>query len=266
MPSIHLQHDGAIARLFIDHAERRNAITRQMWRSIPGLLEQAIARAGTCALVLQSRVNGCFGAGADISEFASTYATKAESLRASAEIRNAVEALATYPLPTVALIDGPCVGGAVALALACDVRLASDRASFAVTPAKLGLSYHPHDVTRLVRTCGRAGAAELLFSGAAWTAERALRDCLVNAVVPQGGLDAAAEALLCAISANSLDALRALKRAISATEVGGTKALSCAEDEFNALFAGPDFLEGRDAFLAKRQPQFPSHIGRDDKS
>jgi enoyl-CoA hydratase/carnithine racemase len=107
-------------------------------------------------LVLQASQPGVFAAGADISEFEATYRDAAEAERASREINDAVDALQACPLPVVALIDGPCVGGGVALAVACDIRLASDRARFAVTPARLGLSYHPDDLRRLVRACGLA--------------------------------------------------------------------------------------------------------------
>ncbi len=257
-PSIHLQRDGAAARLLIDHAQRRNAFTRAMWRSVPGLVRQALD-GGPRALVVQSAVLGCFAAGADISEFEATYATAAESLRANDEIQQAIEALAACPVPTLALIDGPCVGGGVAFALACDIRLASDRATFAVTPARLGLSYHPSDVTRLVRACGRAGAAELLFSGRAWSAQRAVALGLANSVSAAADFATEAEALISAICANSLDATQALKRSLSAVEGDDAAAIERARQEFEAQFAAPDFLEGRDAFLARRTAQFPSH-------
>ncbi len=258
MPSLHLRREGAVARLLIDHPERRNAFTRAMWRSLPGLVRQAQAP-GVRVLVLQSALPGCFAAGADISEFAATYATAAESLRANQEIQDAVEALAACPLPTVALIDGPCVGGGVALALGCDLRLASERARFAVTPARLGLSYPPGDVARLVRACGRARAAELLFAGQPWDAQRAAAAGLANSVVPVAEFDAAAAALLEAIAANSLDATRALKQSLDAAESGDGEALAQARRTFEALFAGPDFVAGRDAFLARQPAQFPSH-------
>lgn len=259
MPDVHLQHDGAVARLLIDHAARRNAFTRAMWRAVPALVGQALAQPGVRALVVQGAEPGCFAAGADISEFAATYATREESLRANHEIQQAIDALAGCPLPTVALIDGPCVGGGVALALGCDFRLASERSTFAVTPARLGLSYHPSDVARLARACGRARASELLFSGLPWDARRACEAGLVNHVLPTAGFLAAAQATVDAICANSLDAIAALKRSLDALERADDQAIGRARDEFEASFASPDFIEGRDAFLARRAARFPSH-------
>lgn len=262
MASIHLQKEGAVARLLIDHPERRNALTRGMWRAVPALIAQAGAWQGLRVLVLQSAVPGCFASGADISEFAATYASQAESLRANDEIQRAVAALAACPVPTIALIDGSCVGGAVALALACDIRWASRRACFGLTPARLGLSYHPSDVARLVRTCGRGAAAELLFGGRLWDAERAAASRLVDRVVPEPEFNAEADALIAAIATNSLDATRVLKCTLDAAESDDPHALHKISAEFEALFAGPDFHEGRDAFLAKRAAAFPSHHQR----
>jgi enoyl-CoA hydratase/carnithine racemase len=257
--TLHIQFDGPVARISIDNAARRNAFSRAMWRQVPSLVSQALARNSVRALALQSAVPGCFAAGADISEFEATYNSDEEAMRANDEILAAVQAFAECPLPTLALIDGPCIGGGVALVLSCDVRLASERATFAVTPARLGLSYHPDDVLRLYRACGRARASELLFSGQPWDARRAVEAGLANRVLPTDDFTEAAAALLGAICANSLDATRALKRSLAAAESGAPAARTQAEREFNALFAQADFKEGREAFLAKRRAVFPSH-------
>ncbi len=259
MTTLHLQFDGPVARISIDNAARRNAFSRAMWRQVPALVAQATANAGVRALALQSAVPGCFAAGADISEFEATYISEDEAIRANKEIQAAVQAFADCPLPTVAIIDGPCIGGGVALVLGCDMRLASQRATFAVTPARLGLSYHPDDVRRLFRACGRACASELLFSGQPWDAPRAVEAGLANRVLPTDGFAQAAASLLDAICANSADANQALKRSLAAVESGAPAARSEAEGEFISMFAGPDFKEGRAAFLAKRRPVFPSH-------
>lgn len=257
MNPLSLHVDGAVARLSIDNPRRRNALTRAMWREIPVLVAQAVRQPGVRALVLQSAAPGCFASGADISEFQSTHVDPAESGRASQEVHDAVSAFAHCELPTLALIDGPCVGGGVALALGCDIRLASQRASFAITPAKLGLSYHPDDVARLVATCGAAVASELLFSGQPVTAERAVAIGLVNRFHAADAFEAGAQGLIDAICANSADAMRVLKLAIAAARQPALRESAC--ERFARLFEGPDFAEGRDAFLGKRVPQFPSH-------
>ena len=260
MTAIQLQCDGPVARILIDNPSRRNAFSRAMWRAVPQEVAQAQATPGVHLLVLQSAVAGCFSAGADISEFESIHRQPASSREANAQIQAAVSALANFPLPTLALIDGPCIGGGVALALACDIRVASARARFAVTPARLGLSYHPDDITRLVRTCGRSAAAELLFSGLPWSAERALRAGLVNEVFDDAGFAQGCDGLIQAIGSSSLDATQALKQGLVAVDNADAQALASCAHRFDALFSMPDFIEGRNAFVQKRAARFPSHV------
>jgi enoyl-CoA hydratase/carnithine racemase len=259
MPLLRLHTAGPVARLLTDHPRRRNAFTRDMWRALPGLVQQALADPQVRVLVLQSAHPGMFAAGADISEFERTYADAQEALRANAEIQAASDALDACPLPVVALIDGTCVGGGVSLAIACDFRLASDQARFAVTPARLGLSYHPADLRRLVRACGLGAASEMLYGGQVWDAVRALQSRLVNQVIASADFAATTDALLQAIAANSLTASLALKRGLRAVVEADAAATTRSVQDFEALFSSPDFLEGRDAFLQKRPAAFPSH-------
>jgi enoyl-CoA hydratase/carnithine racemase len=149
--ALRLQRDGAVATLLIDQPTRRNAMTRAMWRALPGLVAEAAADDGIATLRVEG-AGGHFCGGADISEFAETYATREATSAASTEIASAVEALAALPKPAVAVIRGACVGGGVALALACDLRFAATDARFAATPAKLGLIYSQADTTRLIPT------------------------------------------------------------------------------------------------------------------
>ena len=259
MELLQLLQTGPIARLVINHPQRKNAFSRAMWRALPGLVAAALDAPQTRVLTLQGVRPGLFAAGADISEFEHTHTTPGESVVAAREIQDAVDALEHCPLPVVALIDGPCVGGGVALATACDLRIASAQARFAVTPARLGLSYHPDDLRRLVRACGLASASELLLGGQLWPAERALRSGLVNQVWPADAFAAQTEALLQAIAANSVDGTRAIKQGLRAVMAQDPDGLSQAAQTFLDLFQGRDFSEGRDAFLQKRTADFPSH-------
>ena len=259
MSAILVDFEGPVARLSIHNPAKRNALSRSMWRELPEKIAQAVMHTGIRAVVLQSSTRGVFAAGADISEFESTYASVAESASANDEIHAAITAMARCPIPTVALIDGPCVGGGMALALGCDIRLASEYARFAITPARLGLSYHPDDLIRLVRACGQAYASELLFGAQIWSAERALAARLVNQLHTADTFADATLSLIDAICANSLDSNRALKRGISAALSPSPAALQAASQEFSDLFSGADFLEGSDSFLQKRSAKFPSH-------
>jgi len=259
MPSIHLQIQGPVARLLIDHPERRNAFTRSMWRSVPDLMEQALASTHVRVVCLQSSSPGVFASGADISEFEQIYGDPEQALAATLEIQRATDALERCPLPTVAAVDGACVGGGVALAVSCDMRIASERSRFAITPARLGLSYHPDDLRRLVRACGWSHASQLLYSGRLWTADRALGAGLVNEVHSLSAFESEVNSLLEAITHNSRVSTQAIKRGLQAVDSRNPVDLSQADQEFVDLFQSADFVEGRDAFLEKRPASFPSH-------
>lgn len=248
---IRLERAGAVARLVIDQEARRNAMTRAMWRALPALVAEAAADDGVAVLVVEG-AGGHFCGGADISEFAATYGSDVGIAEANAEIAAAVEALAGCAKPAVAVVRGACVGGGVALALACDVRIAREDARFAVTPAKLGLIYSHGDTLRLMRAVGAARAKELLFSARLVTAEEALRIGLVQLVMEEAGM----EAYVAALSAASRPALRAMKRMVGAIEEGAVRETEELAALFHESFRGEDFREGYAAFLAKRVPAF----------
>ena len=207
---IHLLHEGAVATLLIDRPSRRNAMDRAMWRAVPGLVARAVADRDVAVLCVAG-AGGHFCGGADIAEFADCYATPEATTATNGLIRDAVEALAGCPKPTFAIVEGACVGGGVALALACDVRLASDDARFAVTPVKLGLIYSHADTRRLVRAIGVGRAKELMFSARPVAAEEALRIGLVERLWPKAIFARESQAYVQALAAGSRPALRGLK-------------------------------------------------------
>lgn len=261
MDRLILQTEGPVARLLINHPERRNAFTHAMWQALPERVAQARATPGVRVLTLESSTPGAFAAGADIREMAVGPVDRGMAEEWAREIAEGVGALADCALPVIAVIDGPCVGGGLALAVACDWRIATPRSRFAITPAKLGLAYPTSDLRRLVQACGRAAASELLFTGAPWSAERALAAGLVNQLVPPEELPALRELLAGTVAANSFDAVLAVKRALGAVMSEDAQRLATAQEDFLALFSGPDSEEGRAAFLQKRPAQFPSHTG-----
>ena len=259
MNAISLEQDGAVARLLINNPQRRNALSRAMWRAIEAACGQIREQNTASVLVLASATPGCFAAGADISEFEANYANAASASEVNAEIHRAIDALQACAMPSIALIDGPCVGGGLALALATDIRLASPNACFAVTPSKLGLSYHPDDVRRLISACGKANASELLFGAQVWPAERGLQAGLVNQLVDSESFSRISNQLIEAICQNSRAANCVLKQTVRSVESNDTQALRASEAAFDGLFLSEDFIAGRDAFLSKTPAQFPSN-------
>jgi enoyl-CoA hydratase/carnithine racemase len=248
--SLRLERDGAIARLVIDRAAKRNAFNQAMWDQLPALLDDAAADSAVRVLVLQSAEPGMFCAGADIAELMANKDDAAWRATNQAAINRAQFELARFPKPAIAFIDGDCVGGGCGLALACDIRVATTRARLGITPANLGLVYPLHDTKLLVDLVGPGQAKRMLFSAQLLSAEEALRIGLIEEIGESA--DPLAE-LIAAKSAHSTSEIKQFVRRILDGQV--------ADDAetlgiFAQAFTGPDFHEGTSAFLAKRKPDF----------
>ncbi len=252
---IRLARDGAIATLLIDNAARRNAMSRAMWAAVPALVAEAVADPAVAVLRLTGS-GGHFCGGADIAEFGEAYADAAAIAHSNRLIREAIEAIAACPKPTLATIRGACVGGGVAIALACDLRLAADDARFAVTPVRLGLTYSHADTRRLVLAVGSNRAKEMLFSARIVEAAEAARIGLVDRLWAAEAFEAEAARYLGGIAATSRPALRGVKAMVNAIAGGAAAETPALAALFESPFAGDDFQEGYRAFLEKRPPRF----------
>ncbi|MBC6402792.1 MAG: enoyl-CoA hydratase/isomerase family protein [Hyphomonadaceae bacterium] len=244
-----------IGRLIIDHPARRNAITAGMWADIPDVLDKAAKNADLRVLVVTG-AGEHFAAGADISEFETLYATVESATGVSAHIAAAMDALAAFPLPTVAEICGACVGGGCGLALCCDIRLADSTAKFAITPGKLGLVYPFRDIQRLVNVVGLAHARDILFSARLLDAEEAARIGLINRLLRSGHLREDVRDYTLSIAGNSRESALVTKHMFALVQSGQTGESEQTRQAFLKSFASGDFREGYRAFLEKRKPDF----------
>ncbi|WP_327371434.1 enoyl-CoA hydratase/isomerase family protein [Streptomyces sp. NBC_01217] len=241
----HAVADG-VATVVISNPAKRNAMTAAMWSALPGLLARLAADPAVRVLVLTG-AGDTFCAGADISSLrdrAGDPAYDPQALAAAAE-----EALAAFPRPTLAAIRGYCVGGGSQLAAACDLRFAEEGASFGVTPAKLGIVYGGSSTRRLVALIGPAAAKHLLFSGELIDTARALRNGLVDEVLPAGELDKRVDAYVRTLAARSQLTQAAAKEFATGRE---------DRDAYWAQQArlSGDTAEGVAAFLERRAPRF----------
>ena len=256
-PNLHLTRPApGIAQLTLSQPAKRNAINAAMWAGIPYLLNELSGERSARVLIVTGE-GAHFASGADIGEFDSLYATPEDADEISAAIADALDAVARFPAPTLAMIRGACVGGGAAIALACDLRFADTTAKFAFTPAKLGLAYPFEDMARLADAVGLANARDLLFSARLVGAKEARALGLVNRLLSPGELENEvmdyAESLL-GLSPRSL----ATTKAMFARYQGGQRKDDAATRAlFRDHFASPDFREGYAAFLAKRRPEFP---------
>ena len=249
--TLRLDIAGATATLLIDRADKRNAFDLTMWLMLPRLLEKAQANPGVRLIVIRAaKAGGAFSAGADIKELLANKDNAAWRQANQAAINDAQYRLSRTALPTIAFIEGDCVGGCCGIALACDIRVATPAARFGVTPARLGLVYPLHDVKLLTDLVWPGQAKRILFTGDLIDAGEALCIGLVEMLGPVP--DAVANAILSA----SAHSIREMKQFVRRVLDGQT-----SEDEgtlrvFAEAFSGPDFAEGTAAFVEKRRPEF----------
>lgn len=231
-----------IATVTITHPAKRNALTADMWRALPGLLAGMATDPAVRALVLTG-AGDSFSAGADIGGLREP-GDAMQDLSVRAE-----EALAAFPKPTLAAVRGYCVGGGAQLAVACDLRFAARGALFGVTPAKLGVVYRSSSTRRLVSLVGPSTAKYLLFSGELIDTERALRTGLVDEVLPAGELGVRVAEFTRVLAARSQ-----LTQAAAKEYASGREDRDAYWDE-QARGSG-DRAEGVAAFLERRTPRF----------
>jgi len=238
-----LSIDGAVARLRLDRPEARNAVPAQAWALLAHRCGEAV-RSGARLLVV-SGAGGAFCAGADLEDFLAFSGDPRSVTAFRLMMRSGLDALRDVPLATVAEIQGPCYGAGVALAMACDLRVAGPDARFAITPAKLGISYPQEDVARLVALVGPGQAARLLLGGGTIDSAEAVRIGLAELAA------ADSSELVEAILANSAESVAVLKRAIRLA--GDGKARDDDQDRrFDALFGSAEFRERLAALRPRR--------------
>ncbi len=247
---LRLERDGPIARILIDRPDKRNAFNQAMWEHLPVLLGSALIDRAVRVLVLQSASPGIFCAGADIGELMANKDNAAWREANQAAINRAQHELARFAKPTIAFIDGDCVGGGCGLALACDLRVATAQARLGITPARLGLVYPLHDTKLLVDLVGPAQAKRMLFAGELLSAEEALRIGLIEYI------DDSATSLARQIAGNSAHSISEIKGFVRRILDG-----QCDDDAetrriFAEAFTRPDFAEGTAAFAEKRKAEF----------
>ena len=248
--AVRLARDGPVATVTLSQPARRNAISQAMWAAIP----EVFAEAAHARVVILTGDGDHFAAGADISEFEETYATRDSAEAATDRLAAAMTAVAACPVPVLAAISGACVGGGCGLALACDLRFASPDARFGITPAKLGLAYSLEDTKRLVDAVGSAAAKDILFSGRIVEASEADAMGLIDRV--ENEPLAAARDYAAVLARNAPGTLRITKDFVRRIEAGQSADDAATRAMVLDATGTPDFREGYDAFLAKRRPDF----------
>jgi enoyl-CoA hydratase/carnithine racemase len=248
----------AVVRLRIANPERRNTLDHEVLDALAETL-RGLDRGIETRCVVITGAPPVFSAGYDIASIpAETFERDAEALIAH-PFHAALEALAGCPWPTVAAINGHCLGGGLELAITCDLRICAAGAKLGMPPAKLGLIYGHTGLRKFLDTVGLAWTKELFLTGRNFEAARAERIGLVHEVVDDERLEDAAVALAAEIASNAPISMKGNKHAIdllnacpTLTEQQEAGLVALRE----SCFASEDFREGIEAFMEKRKPEW----------
>ena len=256
--SVRVSRDDGVATVILENVERRNAINVAMWRALAHVFTSfADEGKGLRAVTLRGAPEGgAFSAGADLSEFPEVRGTTEAALAYRKETHAALDAIYACPVPVLALIDGPCVGGGLEVALCADLRLGTDRSTFALPITRLSNAAELDNVHRLATIAGPGLATEILVTAGSISAERAYALGLLNWVGSIDALEDAARELVDRILAGAPAAVRLAKQGLRAIQKPTPGSEEAYEQGIHRVLSCRDFHEGTRAFLERRKPAF----------
>jgi len=251
------KRDGAIARIIFNQPEKRNAVSLEMWQAVDAALDQFATDPDIRVLIFAGTGGKAFVSGADISKF-ETERAGAEAVQHYNSTTTAVyKKIESFAKPTIAQIDGFCVGGGVALAVCCDMRICGESSVFAIPAARLGLGYGFSGAKRLVDLIGPSFAKEMFFTARRYDAAEAHAMRLVNQVVADGVVADAANEMATLISDNAPLTIDAAKFIVNQVVMDQSQRdLDACDALVKRCFDSADYIEGRRAFMEKRKPIF----------
>jgi enoyl-CoA hydratase/carnithine racemase len=251
------RRDGQVGYVIFNNPERHNAVSLEMWARTAEILDDFAKDPDVRVVVVTGAGGKAFVSGADVSKFESERASLDATQVYNATVERANTGIYDFAKPTIAMIQGYCIGGGVGLAACCDLRIASANSRFAVPAAKLGLGYSFNGLKRLIDIVGPAFAKEIFFTARQFDAEEARIMGFVNRIVPEGDLEAYVKNYAETIAGNAPLTVKAAK--FIANEVMRDESkrnpAHCAE-LVEQCFASKDYTEGRRAFMEKRKPAF----------
>ena len=253
--TILVHRDGYVATVTLNRPDKLNAMTKPMWLRLGEVLEELAADDDLRCVVLRGAGAKSFSPGNDISEF-ETDRSNAEQAKAYGEIlHRTLTALKTCRHPTVALIEGICVGGGLEIAALCDLRICGESSRFGVPIKRLGLVMAYPEIDGLQRLVGRSTALEILLEGRVFGADEAMGKGLVTRVVPDDKVEEEAMATAQRIAEGAPLVARWHKKFLDRLE--DPAPLSDSElDEGYACYDTEDFRIGYKSFLDKTKPDF----------
>ncbi len=251
------RREGRVGYVIFNNPERLNAVSMEMWERTTEILREYAQDDEIRVVVLTGAGGKAFVSGADISKFGEERSTMEAVERYNRMTEETYAGIHDFPKPTLAMINGYCVGGGLGLAVSCDMRICSDKSRFAVPAAKLGLGYDYPGLKRLIDVVGPSFAKEIFFTARQFDAEEARTMGLVNRVVPEAQLEDYVRDYADTIAANAPLTIGSVKLVVGeAIKDESARDLARAAESVKRCFASSDYVEGRTAFMEKRKPVF----------
>jgi enoyl-CoA hydratase len=251
------RREDGIARIVFNNPEKRNAVSLEMWQAVEHALDGFAADPAVRVVVLSGAGGKAFVSGADISKFESERATAEAQAYYNATTGRVFDKLAAFARPTIAQIQGSCVGGGLALAVCCDLRISGESSRFGIPAARLGVGYGFAGVKRLVDLVGPAFSKEIFFTARLFSTTEAHQMGLVNRVVPDDQVEADVADYARTITGNAPLTVGSIKAIVhEALKDPDERDLARCQQLVDACFASRDYVEGRRAFMEKRKPRF----------
>jgi len=252
--------EGAVGHLIFNNPERHNAVSLDMWDAADSILDGFENDEGVRVVVLSGAGGKSFVSGADISKFEKERGSEEAVRHYNDRIKVVYDRIHAFPKPTIAMIDGYCIGGGLNLAVACDLRFCSEKSKFAMPAARLALGYPYPAIRRLTDAIGPGAAKHLMFTAQRIGAEEAYRLGLVQKILAEDELEAFIADYAGNIAANAPMTVGAMKLiSIEVQKDSGMRDLEMCDRLVSECFASEDYKEGRRAFMEKRAPQFKGH-------
>ncbi len=260
MADLLVEHDGPIATVVFNRPKMRNAINLAMWTEIANVVHGLEKDDSVRAIVFRGAGTQAFASGADISEFKENRKDTETALRYNAATDAAYRAIRYCVKPTVAMVHGYCMGGAMAIAMGCDLRFAAEGSKFGIPAAKLSIIYPVDSVGQLVDLVGPAYAKDILFSARAVDDREALAIGLIQRLLPSSELDRYTYDYLKSVAENAPLSVRGTKLTIQLYLEGLDESRRQRLKTLSMdTYESEDYAEGTRAFLEKRPPRF---VGR----
>ena len=257
MSDVFVERDGATATFVFNRPRMRNAISLAMWMDIARVTKALGDDDDVRAVVYRGAGRQAFASGADISEFEEQRRDTASSLNYGTATEAAYTAIRHCGKPTVAMVFGYCIGGAMAVAMACDLRFAAEGARFGIPAARLNIIYPPSSVGQLVDLVGPAYAKDILYSARSLEDREALTIGFIQRLVPVDDLERVTYDYLRCVAENAPLSVRGSKLTVELYLEGFDDDRRRRLRELSLeTFASQDYKEGTRAFLEKRPPHF----------